>query len=63
MALMLGYAGNVTEFLLSIHIFDNFAFTPIYKYMHEKQPFLYMSAFVSVHQYNLDSKRQYERNK
>ena len=31
---------NVTELLLSIHIFDNFAFTSIYKYMHEKQPFL-----------------------
>ena len=63
MALMLGYAGNVTELLLSIHIFDNFAFTPIYKYMHEKQPFLCMSAFVSVHQYNFDSRRQDERNK
>ena len=34
---------NVTELLQSIHVFDNFAFTCIYKYMHEKQPFLWMS--------------------
>ena len=54
---------NVTELLLSIHIFDNFALTSIYKYMHEKQPFLCMSAFVGVHQYNFDSRRQDERTK
>ena len=51
MALMLGYAGNVIELFLSIHIFDNFAFTPIYKYMHEKQPFcvcLHLSACISI---------------
>ena len=54
---------NVTELLLSIHIFDNFAFTSIYKYMHEKLPFLCMSAFVGVHQYNFDSWRQDERTK
>ena len=34
-------------------VFDNFAFTRIYKYKHGKQPFLCMSAFVGVHQYNL----------
>ena len=62
MALMLGY-GMLQNFLLSIHIFDNFAFTSIYKYMHEKQPFLCMSAFVGVHQYNFDSRRQDERTK
>ena len=69
MALMLGYGmlqnllWNVTELFLSIHIFDNFAFTSIYKYMHEKQPFLCMSAFVGVHQYNFDCRRQDERTK
>ena len=28
--------------------------------MHEKQPFLCMSAFVGVHQYNFDSRREDE---
>ena len=54
---------NVTELLQNIHVFDNFECTCIYKYMHEKQPFLCMSAFVGVHQYNFDSSRQDEITK
>ena len=63
MALMLCYGMLQDFFLLSIHIFDNFAITSIYKYMQEKQPFLCMSAFVGMHQYNFHSRRQDERTK
>ena len=62
MALMLSYGTlqnfyKVSMYLIILH------FTCFYKYMHEKQPFLCMSAFVGVHPYNFYSRRQDERTK
>ena len=62
MALMLGYGTLQNFYKVSMYLII-LQFTFFYKYMHEKQQFFCMSAFVRVHPYNFYSRRQDERTK